>query len=117
MKRLLLWSLAAGFAAAGPVCAQPASTPRIPLRVVSAGPAGEIAAVEEANELRVVFSESMVPLGQVAPRLKPPFLHISPNVAGTYRWSGTTILIFTPAKRLPVATKYDVAIDASAAAL
>ena len=39
-----------------------------------------------------------------------------PRVAGTFRWSGTTILIFTPAHRLPLATKYDVTIDASAAA-
>src|SRR3954471_5356225 len=88
--------------------AQPAPAP---LRVVSAGPTREIAAIEEANELRVVFSEPMVALGAVPPRLRPAFFHITPAVAGAFRWSGTTILIFTPAKRLPLATKYDVRID------
>ena len=96
--------------------AQAASPPRTPLRIVSAGPSGEVAAVEEANEVRVVFSESMVPLGRVPAKLGPAFFHISPAVAGTFRWSGTTILIFTPARKLPLATKYDVRIDASAAA-
>ena len=85
--------------------------------MVSAGPAGEIASVEEANEIRVVFSEPMIALGTVPPRLRPSFFHITPTVAGTFRWSGTTILIFTPAKRLPLATKYDVRIDAGLAAV
>jgi hypothetical protein len=85
--------------------------------VVSAGPTGEIRAGEEGNEIRVVFSEPMVALGRVPPRLKPAFFHITPAVTGTYRWSGTTILILTPAKRLPLATKYDVTIDAAAAAI
>ena len=98
------------------VNAQPAP-PRAPLRVVSAGPTGEIRAGEEGNEIRVVFSEPMVALGRVPPRLKPAFFHITPAVAGTFRWSGTTILILTPAKRLPLATKYDVTIDAGAAAV
>ena len=53
-------------------------------------------------------------LGQAA-RGKPAFFTITPAVAGTYRWSGTTILIFTPAKRLPLATNYDVTIAATAA--
>ncbi len=96
--------------------AQAASPLRTPLRIVSAGPSGEVAAVEEANEVRVVFSESMVPLGRVPAKLGPSFFHISPALDGTFRWSGTTILIFTPARKLPLATKYDVRIDASAAA-
>src|SRR5690349_23744535 len=94
--------------------AQPAPAP---LRVVSAGPVNEIATLEEANEVRVVFSEPMVAMGTVPPRLRPSFFHITPAVAGTFRWSGRTILIFTPAKRLPLATKYDVRIDAGTAAL
>ena len=102
--------------AASAVNSQTASPPRSPLRIVSAGPSGEVASVEEANEIRVVFSESMVPLGRVPPKPGPSFFHISPAVAGTFRWSGTTILIFTPARKLPLATKYDVTIDAAAAA-
>jgi alpha-2-macroglobulin len=96
--------------------AQPAPA-RAPLKVVSAGPTGEVRAAEEANEIRVVFSEPMVSLAQVPPRLKPAFFHITPAVTGTYRWSGTTILILTPAKRLPLATKYDVTIDAGTTAV
>ena len=65
----------------------------------------------------MVFSEPMVALARTPSRLKPAFFHITPAVAGTYRWSGTTILILTPAKRLPLATKYDVTIDAGTAAI
>src|SRR4051812_48004244 len=86
------------------------------LRVVSTGPAGEVANVDEASEVRVVFSEPMVTLGR-APRVKPAYFSVTPAVAGTYRWSGTTILIFTPAKRLPLATKYDVTVAAGATAV
>jgi uncharacterized protein YfaS (alpha-2-macroglobulin family) len=90
---------------------------RAPLRVVSAGPSGEVASAEEANEIRVVFSEPMAALGQVPLGLRPSFFRITPAVAGTFRWSGATVLIFTPAKRLPLATKYDVTIAAGATAL
>src|SRR6188768_124536 len=98
------------------VTAQPPPQ-RAPLRIVSAGPTGEIRAGEEGNEIRVVFSEPMVSLARAPARLKPAFFHITPAVAGSYRWSGTTILILTPAKRLPLATKYDVTIDAGTAAI
>ena len=91
--------------------------PAAPLRVVSAGPTGEIRAGDEGNEIRVVFSEPMVVLGRIPARLRPAFFHITPAVTGTFRWSGTTILILTPAKRLPLATKYDVTIDAGTAAV
>ena len=38
---------------------------------------------------------------------------------GTFRWSGTTILIYTPdpKRKLPFATRYSVTVDASAAAV
>src|SRR3954462_15524076 len=88
-----------------------------PLSVVNAGPAGEVASIEEASEVRIVFSEPMVPLGRIPDRLRPSFFKISPAVNGTFRWSGSTILIFTPAKRLPLATTYDVTIDTTAAAV
>ncbi|HEX9369000.1 MAG TPA: MG2 domain-containing protein, partial [Vicinamibacterales bacterium] len=112
----LLCLLPSIFCLASSAAAQP-SPPRTALTVVSAGPTGEIRAGEEGNEIRVVFSEPMVAMAQVPPRLKPAFFHITPAVAGTFRWSGTTILILTPAKRLPLATKYDVTIDAGTAAV
>jgi uncharacterized protein YfaS (alpha-2-macroglobulin family) len=95
--------------------AQPATTPRAALRVVSAGPSGELQPQQD-NEVRVVFSEPMVALAQVSSRPRPLYFSISPVVAGTFRWSGTTILIFTPTKPFPKATKYDVTIAAGAAA-
>ena len=84
------------------------------LRVVSAGPVGEIANLSEANEVRVVFSEPMVVLGKVPKDLNPPWFRITPAVTGTFRWSGTTTLIFTPKARLPFATSYQVNVDIGA---
>ena len=84
--------------------------------IVKAGPIGEIANMAEANEIRIVFSEPMVVVGKIPKDLNPPWFHVSPAINGTFRWSGTTTLIFTPDPKtpLPYATKYDVTIDASA---
>src|SRR5215213_2853066 len=89
------------------------------LRVVSAAPAGEVATLAEANEIRVVFSEPMVALGRVPAAVTAPFFRVSPAIPGSFRWSGTTILIFTPdAKRpLPYATKFEVTVDTTATAV
>ena len=66
------------------------------LTIVKAGPVGEIASLAEANEIRVVFSEPMVVLGKIPAVVAAPFFHITPAVKGTFRWSGTTTLIFIP---------------------
>ena len=89
------------------------------LRIVSAGPSGEVAALSETGEIRIVFSEPMVTLGRIPARVTAPFFRVTPAIPGAFRWSGTTILIFTPdAKRpLPFATKYDVTIDTTARAI
>lgn len=113
--RSTVLSLALGLLATGPAAAQPAPTPSS-LRVVNAGPTGEIAAIAEGTEIRVTFSEPMVPLTQ-AGAARPPFFHVTPDIAGTFRWSGTNVLILTPARQLPFATKYDVSIDAGTAAV
>src|SRR5438132_7613780 len=86
------------------------------LTIVKAGPVGEIADLAEANEIRVVFSEPMVALGKIPKVVGAPFFHLTPAVKGTFRWSGTTTLIFTPDPKMPLpfATKFDVAIDANA---
>jgi uncharacterized protein YfaS (alpha-2-macroglobulin family) len=86
------------------------------LGIISAGPTGEIAQLKDANEIRVIFSEPMVALGRIPVNPTPPWIHIAPAIPGTYRWSGTTILIFTPdpASPLPYATPYRVTIDPSA---
>src|SRR6266540_1398351 len=84
------------------------------LTIVKAGPIGEVANLAEANEVRVVFSEPMVVVGKIPKDLAVPWFHIAPAVKGTFRWSGTTTLIFTPEPKLPFATKFDVTIDAAA---
>src|SRR5512133_1546935 len=89
------------------------------LTVVSAGPTGEVDKLKSANEVRVVFSEPMVELGRIPSPVTVPFFRISPAVPGTFRWSGTTILVFTPDPKrpLPFATHYEVSIDATAKAV
>jgi len=89
------------------------------LTVVSAGPTGEVANPGQANEIRVVFSEPMVTLGRIPMPVTAPFFHISPTPRGTFRWSGTTILIFTPDPKpgLPYSTRYEVTIDTTAQAV
>ena len=86
------------------------------LTVLRAGPTGEIANLAEANEIRIVFSEPMVTLGRIPSPVVAPFVRIEPAIAGTFRWSGTTILIFTPDPRrpLPFATDYRVTVDTTA---
>src|SRR5712671_3714576 len=89
------------------------------LAVVQTGPTHEIASLREANEIRIVFSEPMVVLGRIPDPVTAPFVTIRPAIAGTFRWSGTTILIFTPdpSHKLPNATQYDVTVDTSAVAV
>src|ERR1051326_4641081 len=86
------------------------------LRIVRAGPVGEVRSLAEANEVRVVFSQPMVALGKIPKVVAAPFFHITPPVKGTFRWSGTTTLIFTPDPKtpLPFATRFDVTVDPAA---
>ena len=96
-----------------------ASSQSAPLTVVNAGPIGEVGRLEDANEIRVIFSEPMVALGRIPSNPVPAWIQIAPAMKGAYRWSGTTILIFTPdpASPLPNATAYTVTVDASATAV
>jgi hypothetical protein len=100
-----------------PAAAQTASGRN--LTVVSASPTGEVASLAEANEIRIVFSEPMVTLGRIPPVVRVPFVRMTPAIAGAYRWSGTTMLIFTPDSRqpLPFATRFEVTVDAAATAV
>jgi hypothetical protein len=84
------------------------------LTIVATAPEGEVASLAEAKEIRVVFSEPMVNLGRIPADVNPAFFKISPAIPGTFRWSGTTVLIFTPDPKrpLPFATTYQVTIAA-----
>ncbi len=87
-----------------------------PLTIVSTGPNGDIRQLQDANEIRVTFSEPMVALGRIPSNPVLPWFHITPEIKGALRWSGTTTLIFTPdpAAPLPYSTPYQVVIDAEA---
>jgi uncharacterized protein YfaS (alpha-2-macroglobulin family) len=88
------------------------------ISVVQTAPTGEMASIAEANEIRIVFSEPMVTLGRIPARIQPDFIKTKPAIAGTFRWSGTTILILTPDTKRPLtyATTYQVTIAGAAAA-
>jgi len=112
--RSWLPALCASLVLAASAAAQPPA-----LTVVSTGPDGELASRAEANEIRIVFSEPMVTLGRIPSPVTAPFVRISPAIPGTFRWSGTTILIFTPDPKqpLPYATTYEVTVDTTATAV
>jgi alpha-2-macroglobulin len=119
MKQLFLLVVCILGFASNPAAAQTAAGGTRALTIVSANPTGEVASLAEANEIRIVFSEPMVTLGKIPAAIRPPYVRITPAIAGAFRWSGTTILIFTPDPKqpLPFATRYDVTIDATATAI
>ena len=92
------------------------------LDVVTAQPTGEIANLAQAAEIRVRFSEPMVPLGRIGgdagDPVTAPFFSVRPAIAGTFRWAGPTILVLTPdpQRPLPTATRFDVTIATTATA-
>ncbi len=94
----------------------PAAMQGTTLTIVSSGPSGEVRRISDAHEVRVIFSEPMVALGRIPSNPVVPWITITPAIKGSFRWSGTTILIFTPdpATPLPYATRYAVAIDTKA---
>src|SRR4029077_6974225 len=79
----------------------------------------EINSLAQANEIRIRFSEAMVPLGRIPDQVAAPFFTVRPAIRGSFRWAGPTILVFTPdpAVRLPFATRFDVTIAATATAV
>jgi len=100
------------------VCAQ-ALHAQTPLAINSAQPNGEIGSLAQANEIRIRFSEAMVPLGRIPDEVTAPFFTVRPAIRGSFRWAGPTILVFTPdpAVRLPFATRFDVTIAPTATAV
>ena len=109
----LVAALFAALLFAAPVAAQ-----QPPLTIVNTGPSGSLDSPAQANEIRIVFSEPMVTRAK-SDSVTAPFVRITPAMPGTFRWSGTTILIFSPDPKrpLPYATSYGVTVDASATAV
>ncbi len=98
------------------VAAQPAPPA---LTVVSSGPSGTLASLDQASEIRIVFSEPMVTLGRIPSVVDAPFVTITPAIPGAFRWAGTTTLVYTPDPKqpLPFATTYTVTVAATATAV
>ncbi|HEY6077928.1 MAG TPA: MG2 domain-containing protein, partial [Polyangiaceae bacterium] len=88
--------------------------PSGPLKVALASPQGE---AELVTELSVVFDRPVHPLGVVVVNERPPPFRISPEVAGRFRWVGSRAVVFTPERRLPLATHYAVEVPAGLQAL
>jgi uncharacterized protein YfaS (alpha-2-macroglobulin family) len=89
------------------------------LRIASAGPSGELGELADADEVRIVFSEPMIALGATPAGTAPPWIRMTPAVAGSFYWSGTKTLIFSPdtSAPLPFATKFTVHVDATATSI
>lgn len=83
-----------------------------PLRVLSTHPRG---AAKVIGSVRVTFSQPMVPLARLAEiRSVEPPLKMTPEVAGRFRWLGTTTLAFEPDEvRLPMATEFEARVLAN----
>jgi uncharacterized protein YfaS (alpha-2-macroglobulin family) len=67
------------------------------------------------TELSVVFDRPVHPLGVVSDGPAP--FRISPEVPGRFRWVGSRAAVFTPERRLPLATHYVVEVPAGLQAL
>ena len=105
LQTLLLASLLAAGSAQGRTTS---------LRIAHAGPVGELTDIAQAGEVRVVFSEPMVALGRIPESVEATFFQIRPALPGSFRWSGTDTLIFTPTPgQVPYATRYEVTVDTS----
>jgi uncharacterized protein YfaS (alpha-2-macroglobulin family) len=92
------------------------SAQNTPLTILDASPQGEVGQRSDANEIRIIFSEPMIALGRAPANPQIPWVSITPRIAGQFRWSGTTILMFTPDPAAPVpdATTFTVVVDAAA---
>ncbi len=59
------------------------------LRILSASPSGELNQLADADQIRIVFSEPMVPLGSARAGPAPHWIRMTPAAAGSFFWSGT----------------------------
>jgi uncharacterized protein YfaS (alpha-2-macroglobulin family) len=98
-----------------PVNDRPAApAPPNPLPPPQISPQG---AVSRASEISVRFDQPMVPVAQVGLEAAPPVV-MAPPVAGSWRWTDTRVLAFSPAgSRLPGATHFLLTVPAGTRAL
>jgi uncharacterized protein YfaS (alpha-2-macroglobulin family) len=83
--------------------------PTGPLKVAFSSPEGRVGLVTEVN---VVFDRPVHPLGVVAGADQTPPFRLTPAVPGSFRWVGSRAAVFTPERRLPLATAFTVEVPA-----
>jgi len=87
------------------------------LRILSATPRGESEAAGETDAVVVVFDHPMIGLEALPEGPGSSFLVLKPAVPGRHRWLGTRALAFTPDRRLPYGTEFEVKIPAGTRSL
>lgn len=110
--------LASVFAAALACATAVVSTQERPLTIVSASPRGDLSQLADAGEIRIVFSDPMVAIGDSHPDSKPAWLTISPSIPGSFYWSGTRTIVFgaDPGIPLPYSTEFVIRVSTDAQA-
>jgi uncharacterized protein YfaS (alpha-2-macroglobulin family) len=83
------------------------------LRVVHAGPKGEVGSGEAPS---VVFDRAVRVVADEASEAAPP-VRLEPRVAGTWRWLGSQAATFEPTEPYPGSTRFVVRVEPSFAAI
>jgi uncharacterized protein YfaS (alpha-2-macroglobulin family) len=82
-----------------------------PLEVVAATPQGEIASIDQAQTIAIMFNQPMVSVSDEAQTASDKkLLQLKPDLNGTTRWLGSRTLIFTPSDSLPFATTFTITV-------
>ncbi len=92
-------------------------TAAAPFGVVFGAPSGE---TKQAVEVSLLFNRPMRPLETAGEESAPPAqitMAKGQSPAGTWRWLGTSALMFAPKDRLPAATEYEVTVPAGTRSL
>ena len=85
-----------------------------PLTVTFGSPRGQ---TWTPTEIAVGFSKPMVPLDRAGTADTTRRFEIEPAVEGEYRWLGSQVLTFVPARPLPVSSSFTVTVPAGVQAL
>ena len=89
--------------------AGPPKPPVEPLTVLRYAPMTD---TEIAPELSVTFSQPMVAIGTADQAASVVPVKLSPKTEGNWQWKGAQTLVFAPAERLPMATKFEAEVPA-----
>jgi len=82
------------------------------LQVIFATPQGKTTEQHHADTILAVFDRPLFPLETLENQPEPDILEIIPEVPGRFRWLNPKTISFTPEKRLPYATEFQVVIKA-----